>query len=62
MILRNQIVLRAGLALATLGMVCVVLGVVSPGLFFPGVYLLAAALLALAVAGVLQLLDGRKPA
>lgn len=46
-------ILLAGLALATLGMIIVVLAVTARGLFFTGVYLLDAALFALVTAGIM---------
>lgn len=48
-------ILLAALAFATIGMVVVVLAVIVPGLFYVGIYLIDAAALALAVAGVLHL-------
>src|SRR5687768_14304621 len=38
--MKPQLILMAGLLLATLGMASIVLGVIVPGLFFPSVYLL----------------------
>ena len=49
----QQLILLAGLAVATLGMALVVFGVVVSSLFFPGVYLLALGLLAAAVGALL---------
>lgn len=49
--------LLAGLAVATLGMTMVVLAVTARGLFFVGVYLLDAALIMLAAAGIMSLLS-----
>jgi hypothetical protein len=51
-----RLILLAALALATLGMAIVVFAVLSPGLFFAGVYMIDAALAALAIAGVLYLM------
>lgn len=50
-----DLVLIAAVALTTLGMAVVVLAVVSPGLFYAGVYLIDAGLLALAGAGIWRL-------
>lgn len=49
----RHIVLLAGLALSTLGMAIAFVGILSPGLFYPGIYLIAAGLLVVAIAGVL---------
>lgn len=49
-------ILTGALALATLGMILVVLATTSRGLFFAGVYLLDAALIGLLVAGIMSLL------
>lgn len=48
-------ILLAGLMLASLGMMAVVLAVTVRGLFFTGVYLLDAALVALAIGGIMSL-------
>ena len=48
-----------GLTTATLGMALVTLGVVISGLFFPGVYMLAAGLFATGVGAVLHLARNR---
>ncbi len=50
--LTTGIILLSGLALATLGMILVVLGVISGGLFLPGVVLLLIGLLVCAGAGI----------
>jgi hypothetical protein len=60
--MKARLVLIVALALATLGMAIVVFAVVSPGLFFAGIYLIDAALVALAIAGVLYLLATREKA
>jgi hypothetical protein len=50
-----EIVLLAGLAVATLGMALVAFGVAVPALFFPGVYLLAIGLVGSAAGAILRL-------
>lgn len=50
-------IMPAALALATLGMILVVLATTSRGLFYVGVYLLDAALVGLFVAGIMSLLS-----
>lgn len=55
----TNIVLLAGLAVATLGMALVAFGVAAPALFFPGIYLLAIGLLASAAGAVLRLFGPR---
>jgi len=57
-----RLVLSAALALGTLGMAIVVWAVVAPGLFFTGIYLIDAALIVLAAAGVLYLFPARQKA
>jgi hypothetical protein len=49
-----RILLLAGLALVTIGTAIVFVGVVSPSVFYPGVYLIEIGTLVLAVAGVLS--------
>lgn len=53
---RAEWVLNAALAVAIVGMMLVIAGVLAPGLFLPGVVLLALGLLGFAVAGVLEVL------
>jgi hypothetical protein len=49
-----KMALLGGLATATVGMALVTVGVAVGGLFFPGIYLLAAGLLATAVGAVMH--------
>ena len=54
------LVLLGGLTAATLGMALVALGVVIGGLFFAGIYLLAAGLFATAVGSLLHLTNKQR--
>jgi len=56
-----KLLLPAGLALITLGMAVLFVGVISPALFYPGIYVIVIGMIVLAVAGVLSMLD-REPA
>lgn len=51
----------AGIAALGLGMVLVVAGVIVPGLFMPGTYILVLGFLVLAAAGVLRSIRGATP-
>lgn len=53
--MKKHVVLPAGLALITLGMAIVFIGVISPALFYPGIYLIAIGMVVVAVAGVLHI-------
>lgn len=50
----RSILLPAGLSLATLGTAAVFVGVISAGLFYPGVFLIAIGMLVVMAAGVLN--------
>jgi hypothetical protein len=50
------LLLEVGVAVAVLGMVLVVLGVIIAPLFFPGIFVLTAGLLLTAAAGVLYVI------
>jgi len=54
------LMLEAGVALATLGMVLVALGVIMGPLFYPGVLLVTAGLLLAAVAGIRYVLPRKR--
>lgn len=56
---RAELVVLAGILLTGLGMVLVFAGILVPGAFFPGVYLVGAGLLVLA-AGALLAAGGRR--
>jgi hypothetical protein len=50
------IIMRAGVAVAVFGMALIVLGVISGGLFYPGLFVLTAGLVGVAVAGMLYVI------
>ena len=52
--MKADIAMLAGLLLTALGMAVTIIGVIAPGFFFPGVYLLGLGLAACAVGGVLH--------
>ncbi|MGH7471053.1 MAG: hypothetical protein ACRENP_24145 [Longimicrobiales bacterium] len=52
----SGLLLEAGLTLAALGMMLVVLGVIAGPFFYPGLFVLTAGLLLAATAGVLYVL------
>jgi hypothetical protein len=54
-----ELAMLAALAVTTIGMALITFGVAVAFLFFPGVYLLAAGLLATAVTGLLKWLRPR---
>ena len=56
------LILEVSLFVAVLGMVLIVLGVVHGAVFFPGVFVLTAGLLAAGAAAVLYLIRGDGPA
>ena len=57
----KRFLLPAGLALTTLGVAAVFVGVISSGLFYPGVFLIALGLLVVVVAGIVQLALPERP-
>ncbi|HEX6559107.1 MAG TPA: hypothetical protein VF021_06575 [Longimicrobiales bacterium] len=58
--MNKDTVLLAGLAIVTVGMAILIIGVISPALFYPGVYLIAAGMLVTAIAGVLHIMGSER--
>lgn len=50
-----NLVLPAALAVLVLGMVAVIIGVIAPVFFYPGIYLIALGMIGTAAAGILRL-------
>jgi hypothetical protein len=59
---RSTLVLHGGIILCTIGMMLVIAGVITSGLFVPGVVLILIGSIACAVAGVLAVLPAREQA
>lgn len=59
--MNSKIVLPAGLIVATVGAAITFMGVLTPGFFYPGVFMLGIGLLTCAAAGIIAIAERPQP-